>query len=351
MIKARKVADREWDEYLDTLIKPQLGFITTTREKLAKRASKRSEDADEADAELKQTITLRKKLENVKKMFYENYLNDDEKHGSCSMCKHRFKCKAKVASKIIDKNGDLLPPAYIYKTKYCSLFHPLVGKKTDYPMFTEAHSTTVTVTDLSLSCNVYYDPGFVGNWNTVWSSINGTMTTHNNFAMIWSFSGGKYRIYRSACIFDLTALPAAGSVMDAKIQLYRYSVYTADNVWIRIQDGGVNPSDPVNIAAYNQALYSGSYGDTNCNTHVTNAYNDFDFSNYTTINMGGKTRHMLRERDFDIGNLPPANLRGWPYECVTHAGGNDPKIEITYATAVAVNPHIDAWYSSTVSPY
>jgi len=351
MIQARKIADREWDEYLDGLIGPRMDFIKTTRESLAKRSSKRTEDGDAADKELKNTITHRQKVENVKKMFYENYLNVDEKHGSCSMCKKRFKCRAKVASKIIDKNGDFLPSAYTYKTSYCSLFEPMVGKKTDYPMFNEAHSTTVTVTDTTTSYNVYYNPGFAGNWAVVHDAVNGTATTQNNFTMVWSFAGGKYRIYRSACIYDLSALPAAASVTDAKIQLYRYSVYTADDVWIRIQDGGADPVNPATITAYDCTKYSGSYGDTNCNTHATNAYNDFAFSDYTKINLGGTTRHMLRERDFDISDLPPANLRGWPYECVTHANGNDPKIEVTYDTAAAVNPHVDAWYVGLTSPY
>jgi len=329
-VKPRRV-DEKWDEAFRRQVRRKYAFIDKERAKLEKRAGKRGKKADDAEEQLKTMITTDQKIENVLELAKANYV-DEHPDGRCCMCKKRWKCRAKQPTAIHNEKGRLLSPAYEVLTTHCSLFEPLqgYGKRDDYPMFTEAHSTTVTVTDTSQSFSVFYSPGFTGNWNIVHDSANGTSTTQNNFAMLYSFSASKYRIYRAGMIFDLSSLPAGASISDARFQLYQYSVYGAGNVYFQIQDGGIYPSG-VSVGQYNYTFYSGSYGTTNCQPHTLNAYNDFLFSNYSTINMGGTTRHMMREQTYDIANVPSTGFIGYAYEAPLYAAGNDPKMRITYS--------------------
>jgi len=323
-IKPRRV-DEGFDEYFRELVRPRYEFIDQQREQLAELGT------DEAEEELKGMITTEQKIENVLKLVHKNYCNDNYDEGSCSMCQHRFKCKAKNRTAILDEKGDLLPPAYEVLTSRCSLFKPLkgYGKNTDYKMFTDAHSTTTTITDTTTSgLSSYSDT----NYTTVRTAASGGAINKVGIGGAQSKSGPTYYIYRGYCVFDGSALSGTISGMTLKGYCYNKSVVGGDYDCYLLPGNpqGTYPSNPVVATDYSQSkIGSGVDGTLNSTSVSTSAWNDFAFSDVTGYSLGGDVKFYMRSKN-DYDNTQPTAQEWFFFEGPTNAGGNDPKLEVTY---------------------
>lgn len=343
-IKPRKV-DETFEEYFRSLVRPRYEFIDKRRDALENVKHPK----DEQIKELKNMITTDKKIDNVWKLCEENYIKEHP-NGRCSMCSKRWKCKSKIQSNIHDNKGDLLPSAYQVLTTRCSNFEPIIGygKASDYDMKRLAHSTTVEVTDTTSSGYLYYSNA---NYNTARTtgvaSVNGT----DYLQIGQNFDGGNYHIYRSFAIYDISAIPVGSIVSAAKLKLYAASDASDTDFDVVIQDGQPDhPQNPFGNGDYSYLYYSGDYGSWNTLGYIGASYNEIPFTDFTTLNLGGITKHTLRSNN-DILDNEPINSEYVIFEGPTLIGGNDPKIEVTYDVLAAPNPFIDSWYVNDVSPY
>ncbi len=191
------------------------------------------------------------------------------------------------------------------------------------------HSTTVDLTDTTLSALLA--TGYQATWAGARDLTSGS---HDHTTIMFQATRDPalgYAISRGALLFDASSIPATAYLWAVKFQLW--SVALGANTHGIIEDGSPTyPSNPIVDADLDRTKYSGQYGSVLGSDMPTGAYRDFYFVNFSKVNRGGTTRHILFEYEHDVANTAPGSSTNYYVLCEgpTHAGGHDPKMTITY---------------------
>jgi len=254
---------------------------------------------------------------------------------ACYNCPHYASCRALDWNMALDKDGN---PNFVYglmKVVGCSM-HP------DQERF-KGHSTNVVITDLSKSGNIAGQSN--GVYNTAWEAANGSSVIQADSRFGQRNSGGTYQQHRAAFRFDTSALPPNILLTLAHLKIYM----TADNMAVDdavrlIMRSGATyyPSDPMVVADfdYNRAgNVNTQNADVSFNTSqfAVGAYASIRL--FSLINSGspsfvnkGDISHFYMRTGDEFDKNPPGVgvLNLWNFEGPTHAGGHDPKYDLTY---------------------
>jgi hypothetical protein len=187
----------------------------------------------------------------------------------------------------------------------------------------KGHSTTVTITDTTISYGVY---GNSGVYNTAWEQDPGTVYA---ITSIIAGQGSGYWIYRGGLEYNTSGIPGGASISNAKFISYVKAVTRADIDYDTFAVTNPTLSNPIVGADYHYIHY-GAVAITD--SHVASslsigAYNTWDNLVVGTIVKGGTTKFGLRNSYEISKTAPPGNDY---FNIGSHTDANPPKLEVTY---------------------
>ena len=144
------------------------------------------------------------------------------------------------------------------------------------------------------------------NYNTVWSATSGSLS-YNVIGNVVNTSG-RYSIYRYFMIYDTSVLPINCLITKAIIKPYIGSLRESEPWCMQLQWGnGVYPHYPIVSGDYNQANYSGNYGQ-NTNWGIGLVPIELTSAGIGLINKLGLTKFALRNNN-EINYLQPSGFQ------------------------------------------
>jgi hypothetical protein len=152
-------------------------------------------------------------------------------------------------------------------------------------------------------------------------------------------SGVGSFIYRGYLYFDTSSIGSASTITSATLKLYNSGVSNPEAASIYISGGmPTYPHDPLVVADYNYAYYSGDYAHIALSA-VTVGYNSLSLTaaGLSAISKTGTTKFVVRTSQDYTGTGPTStDATIWYYYAYEQGTGYQPKLEVTYTTPVSV---------------
>jgi len=195
------------------------------------------------------------------------------------------------------------------------------------------HATTLTV-DRTFTSET--DDGHLARDETSYGSARNASTgewKHDDHVSVGQlYGGGQYKVSRGAVYFVTSMIPDNATLLNATLSLYVEANLNTTTFNITIQTGNnTYPSEPLELADFNYAFYSGNGGTRNISTIIEFQYWNITLSSegLSWINLASITKFWLVSSK-DIANIAPTDAEEVQFAAAEKGSALVPKLYVTY---------------------